>query len=513
MIDYLIQQLHNPDAAVRRRAIVKLGRSKDPVVLKVLGTVVKGDPDPEIRELARKAGLYIRQQMQQQTRQSLPPAAPPPEPLPPPVAPFTVPITGALNELPPEPAPRRAPGIDDLPSETFEFDTAPGEAPSAADMPSVSELPDLPDLYETFSGGAYDVISGEQIIEDNKIVPVADETIPTPADADAIEAEEQGKTELLRDRHHLITKEDERRAKHYLDAALTLNMTGDNARAMKNLMQALGLDPRLVKDTYFNSVATAVTHLDGDEAVQMIVDRSERQRFTQDATLNQKNRRVERHMDEAQQSTWTDFWFEWIIYALIVIIGPILATLVTSESATNLIKNFAQVSGELPADLQQMQTLITGLSESSLLPIGIISGFTGVLSLLLQTVIIHLIAVGLLRGNGTWRHLVHVLLSFYNKWFPILFFLLYITIAAYFVSLGSPIILCLVLVLVIMALYVSGKTSGKIGEAYDFGGAMGCASLVLSSLVIILINAGLGFILANIFNVTLSLPIGFPGAL
>ncbi len=509
MIDYLIQQLHNPDAAVRRRAIVKLGRSKDPVVLKALGQIVRSDPDPELRQLARKAGQYIRQQMQQQTRQQPKPEDPPPEPLPPPVAPFTVPISESDNPLP-EPAPKRTRGIDDLPSETFEFDDTPRD-PSISDVLSVTELPDLPEAFETFSGGAYDVVSGEQIVEDDKIIPIPDEVIPAPEDAAEIEAEAQAKTELLHSRRRIITKEDEQRAKHYLDAALTLNMDGDNARAMKNLTRALGLDPRLVKDTYFNSIATAVTHLDGDEAVQMIVDRGERQRFTQDATLNQKNRRIERHMDEAQQSTWTDFWFEWVIYALIVIIGPILATLVMSESASNLIKTFAQPNGELPAELQQMQTMIAGLTEASLLPIGIISGISGVLSLLLQTVIIHLIAVGVLRGFGTWRHLIHVLLGFYNKWFPILFFILYITIAAYFVSLGSPIILCLVIVLVILALYISSKTSGKIGEAYDFGGAMGCVSLMLSSLVIILINAGLGFILANLFNLSLSLPVGFSG--
>ena len=501
MIDYLIQQLHNPDAAVRRRAILKLGRSKDPVVLKALGAVVKGDPDPEVRELARKAGQYIRQQMQQQTRQS-PTPAPPPEPLPPPVAPFTVPISESDAPLP-EPAPRRAAGIDDLPSDTFAFDEPPGAAPRAAEIPTFADLPDLPDSYETFSGGAYDVYSGDQIIDDDRVVPPSQETMPAPEDAAAVEAEAQEKTDLLRNRRRIITKQDETRAKHYLDAALTLNMDGDNARAMKNLTRALGLDPRLVKDTYFNSVATAVTHLDGDEAVQMIVDRGERQRFTKDATLDQKNRRVERHMDEAQQSTWTDFWFEWILYALIVIIGPILATLVTSESATNLIKTFALANGELPAELQQMQTLIAGMSEASLLPIGIISGISGVLSLLLQTLLIHVVATKLLSGVGTWRHLIHVLLGFYNKWFPILFFVLYITIAAYFISLGSPIILCLVLVLVILALYISGKTSGKVGEAYDFGGAMGCVSLVLSSLVILLLNAAIGFILAQVFGFAL----------
>ena len=58
----LIRQLQHIDPDVRRRAIIALGKSKDPAALKALAAVVKNDPEPTLRELARKAGQYIRQQ-------------------------------------------------------------------------------------------------------------------------------------------------------------------------------------------------------------------------------------------------------------------------------------------------------------------------------------------------------------------------------------------------------------------------------------------------------------------
>jgi hypothetical protein len=90
-----------------------------------------------------------------------------------------------------------------------------------------------------------------------------------------------------------------------------------------------------------------------------------------------------------------------------------------------------------------------------------------------------------------------VLLGFYNKWLPILFFVLYITTAVAFVSVFSPVILCFVIILVGLSLYVSGKTSGKVGEAYAFGAGKGCLTVVISIVVIGLINAGIGYLMVQ----------------
>ncbi len=61
MLDTYLRQLHSDDPAQRRQAIVALANSRDPAALKPLAAVFKNDPDPAIRELALKAGRYLRQ--------------------------------------------------------------------------------------------------------------------------------------------------------------------------------------------------------------------------------------------------------------------------------------------------------------------------------------------------------------------------------------------------------------------------------------------------------------------
>ncbi|HVO69584.1 MAG TPA: HEAT repeat domain-containing protein [Aggregatilineaceae bacterium] len=61
MLDDTIQQLNSTDPAQRRSAIIALANSKDPAALKRLAAIYRTDPDPAIRELALKAGRYIKQ--------------------------------------------------------------------------------------------------------------------------------------------------------------------------------------------------------------------------------------------------------------------------------------------------------------------------------------------------------------------------------------------------------------------------------------------------------------------
>jgi HEAT repeat protein len=55
-----VRALQSDDPTIRRRAITALGRSMDRDALPHLAQVYRNDPDDELRELARKAGIYIR---------------------------------------------------------------------------------------------------------------------------------------------------------------------------------------------------------------------------------------------------------------------------------------------------------------------------------------------------------------------------------------------------------------------------------------------------------------------
>lgn len=61
MIDtHTLRLLNSRSAAERERAIKALAQSKDPDALPHLAKVYQNDPEPTLRELARKAGVYIR---------------------------------------------------------------------------------------------------------------------------------------------------------------------------------------------------------------------------------------------------------------------------------------------------------------------------------------------------------------------------------------------------------------------------------------------------------------------
>lgn len=54
------EQLHSADPDQRRQAIIALANSRDLAALKPLAEVFQHDPDPALRELALKAGRYLR---------------------------------------------------------------------------------------------------------------------------------------------------------------------------------------------------------------------------------------------------------------------------------------------------------------------------------------------------------------------------------------------------------------------------------------------------------------------
>lgn len=59
-LEHIIRELDNRDPSARINAIKKLAQTKDPAALKPLAAIFRSDPDPDVRETARKAGLYIR---------------------------------------------------------------------------------------------------------------------------------------------------------------------------------------------------------------------------------------------------------------------------------------------------------------------------------------------------------------------------------------------------------------------------------------------------------------------
>lgn len=58
--DQLLDELESSSVEVRKQAVKRLAQTKDRAALAYLADVYRNDPDPDVRELARKGGLYIK---------------------------------------------------------------------------------------------------------------------------------------------------------------------------------------------------------------------------------------------------------------------------------------------------------------------------------------------------------------------------------------------------------------------------------------------------------------------
>ncbi|MFW5748024.1 MAG: HEAT repeat domain-containing protein [Chloroflexota bacterium] len=166
-----VQALKSKDVEQRKRAIMTLAKSRDRRALPYLARVYKGDPDPAVRELARKGGIYIK---------------------------------------------KYAPD---------EFDDSAGD-----------------DNDYAYAYGA-----------DSENEDALDAAGPAPVDAEV-----------------KVSRINAERARGLLDQAMDTSVAGKNEETARLLQRAFKLDPSLMRESMARSLASTVTGLSGEEAVQML---------------------------------------------------------------------------------------------------------------------------------------------------------------------------------------------------------------------------------------------------
>lgn len=301
----------------------------------------------------------------------------------------------------------------------------------------------------------------------------------------------------VRGRTYRVSSQKVERAKYYVEQALSLNMSGDNAKAMKSLVQALSLNPNLINDSYYASVAGAVTGVGADEALQMVLDNSQRQVFVKEAEKQKRTERTIKQLKEARKSTYEGVAFELIIFFIVIVGGTMIVQVVSTEMLrTALLTGLPPEAGGIPANtLLEFQSLLAPNFAVSFLA-AVMTGIISLISLFIQTQLIHLI-IGRLGGVGTYPHLLTTLLRFYNKYLALYYVVAAGGVIVTFLTLGSLIPLCVAPIFLIFNLYILGKTTSLIGKAYDVSGAIGCVSLILSSIVMALVAFGIAYVLVQ----------------
>jgi hypothetical protein len=497
MFDRYVAQLQDADPAKRREAIIALGKLADPAAMPALAQVYRTDPDPSLRDLARQAGLNIRKKQTQST-ESVPPtatsevsAAPASPPPPPAEMDYDMPsFDDIVSAAPPKSAKPATPApassspftqpLDD-PDEEDSLLAALGGATAAA--ATVSKSPayyeDPPELY---ADEPSTLIYDEPPLYDENPAP-ASRTVDLSPSTDTSSIQSLSTKGPVRGREYNVPREDRERASRNLESALTVFMRGDKAKAMKLLTEALSLNPNLINDNYFNSVAANVTGLDGDGAIQMIVDAGQRSEFVKTASKQAKTERVDKHLSTIEESTWGAVGYEVVIYGLIVTVGPLLFFLILTQFLQGVLTNLSgdpEFAAALPPEL----TNFTGINFGILFLICLIAGGSSILGVLLQGGVTHLLATGIFGGKGTFTHMMTLVLRAYNRLLPFLFLLLYVFIAVLFVAAGSIVVLCIALPTAIFSFYILFQVINRVGEAYDFGLAFGCLSYMIAGVII-----------------------------
>lgn len=321
-----------------------------------------------------------------------------------------------------------------------------------------------------------------------------------------------------------VSERDQERAKQLVDSALSYQIEGERDRALKELSKALEIDPNLENDAFFKSVLSEVTQGDDDAAMAVLEDRSKIEEITKSERKRKQEARAAEHEGEVERSNWSSAGMDLAIYTLILIFATMFLPIVASQAAQRYLveQNAAWTkyqeavaandqSAQAPVLDQSFIDMAQSLSLAS--PIvgvgmGIGAGIYGLISILITLATTHLAARYLFGGVATFPHLIYKVVSFYNSRLPVFFGLLYITIILTFLLGGSFITVVGFGAVGLYSLFLSLKIISRVGEAYDFGAAKGCMSLIAGSIIVGVISfiAQMLFMGAILASMGLSMP-------
>lgn len=396
----LITQLSHEDPNKRRQAIVMLGKTKSRDALPSLAEVFRSDPVPELRELARKAGVFIKQN-----------------------------ADSVVDD--PEPV-----------------------APAAAAGATAAAVAVTDD--EDASASATPVV---------------------------------------------VTDEDRARARLIMQEVLNLSDAGENARAIKGLRNALKINPMLADDGYFTSLAGDVLGVDSSEAVAVLGDQQQAHEIVKSAKKQKRERKRSAHMEVVEKFNWGVVAFDLVAFFLIWAIAPVLFLLIFAQSVEQLLTLIGSGGAvEMTPELRELTGagVIGGESFNWIIltVMGLSSGVSNTVGLMLYYGVLHVIA-RLLRGAGTYSFLVYKMTPMFNRYLIISYFLMSVGVALAIGQGFLPILACFSLIILLYTLYVGAMVAQRVGEAYNFGFAMGFVTVLLATLVLFAVQFGLAFLLAG----------------
>jgi hypothetical protein len=321
----------------------------------------------------------------------------------------------------------------------------------------------------------------------------------------------------------VVSEDNARRAQVLINEAMTAQSSHQKSRAMKNLSQALQLDPNLRSDGYFINVAEIVTeHVgDGAAAIVLLDNQDERKTLTRKALQAQQQKQAESHLEEVSKVKWNAALFDFMMLFVVMLVGTLLVLFMAVQSAQGYIDkidenvravNAARDQGRIRIENGKEIFLSTEVDEvgkpktfevitidrdfwraantlrktefTALLPVafGVAAG-SAVLMLVFASVT-HFSAAVILRGQGKLTYLAQNMLSMMTTRMMTLLILLGVSMIAIF-EFGSGTVIMIVagiasLMVCMFALSLITLTS----KAYHFGFAKALIAVLPASFVV-----------------------------
>lgn len=314
-----------------------------------------------------------------------------------------------------------------------------------------------------------------------------------------------------------VSEANANRARGYVEEALSLQMHNEQIKALRSMNKALRLNPALETDSYFISVLDEITGLSGEESLNLLYDSERQKQIAATEKDLKKEKTIKGHMADVNRATWASAGMDLTIYAFVLIFGTMFTILLMSQGAANLMPGYdaavtsywqAVADGDddaKPPELPNpaavaMADMVNqmGLGIGTAIIAGLAVGVTGVIGIMIQLGLVHVVARYLFQGRGTLPYLIYNVVSFYNTRMVVVFILLMIYAYSLVTAGGGVMSLVIMGALGLFNLYISFAVVGRVGKTYDFGFLMGCLSMVVAGVGLSIISSIPGVLLSSV---------------
>lgn len=283
------------------------------------------------------------------------------------------------------------------------------------------------------------------------------------------------------------------RAAGYLSQALDFQMRGNILKAAELLGRAFDLNPGLADDPLACNLAADLTGQGPSAAARTFLDRSARAQFI----ASKGGRAVSVSSSggalavDAGRTTWGGAFVDLLIYGLAVGAYVFILMMVGGPGLMRLITASARVNGQpLPPDAMQFFQNAATLGVA--IPFALIAALSGIIYLLIECAVIHLVAKTAQGGSGMLTSMIHKLAFFQIIILPISAL---ITIPSLLTT-DRNVDSLLSLLSFALSIGVLFYTCKLIGQNYSFSTGKGCITLILSIIVLFLFLFACSFVLS-----------------